>query len=414
MQTEETNIQWSLTAKILFRFFAVYLFLVIFPFPLDLFLGSGFSLYTLPVGWFGSTFFHTANNLAPANNGSGDGLFSWVEQGLFVSMAAIACIVWSVVDRKKKNYLLGFIYLTTYIRYYLAFYLVTYGLAKVFTGQFDQPGLYRLNQAYGESSPMGLAWTFFGYSTAYRVFTGVFETLAGIFMLFRRTTILGALLSLVVMTNIVMINFCFDVPVKIFSSQLLLCTCLLLVPYARRLVAFFVLGKDVQAYYFPKLEFPGRLARVRKIGKSVIFAVFILLLSMEAYSTIAESDDVHPPLYGSYTARRFTINRAAASLTDDSLVWTRLVVSHAGSAMVNCGDKKINCETRIDTGKKKLTVLMGKHRYEFSYIVRDTTLLLSGNCDNCFVSALFSRKTENDYLLMSRGFHWVNEVPFNR
>jgi hypothetical protein len=38
----------------------------------------------------------------------------------------------------------------------------------------------RLLKPYGESSPMGLLWTFMGYSTGYNLFTGGAEALGGL------------------------------------------------------------------------------------------------------------------------------------------------------------------------------------------------------------------------------------------
>jgi hypothetical protein len=65
---------------------------------------------------------------------------------------------------------------------------------------------------------MGLAWTFLGFSKAYNYFMGIAEAGGGLLLLFRRTAIFGVLLSMIVTSNIVAINFCFDVPVKLYSS----------------------------------------------------------------------------------------------------------------------------------------------------------------------------------------------------
>jgi hypothetical protein len=61
-----------------------------------------------------------------------------------------------------------------------------------------------------------------GYSTAFTFFGGCAELLPAVFLLFRRTALLGSLLAFAVMLNIVMLNFCYDVPVKLYSLNLLL------------------------------------------------------------------------------------------------------------------------------------------------------------------------------------------------
>jgi len=77
----------------------------------------------------------------------------------------------------------------------LAFALLSYGTAKLFGGQFSFPSLERLDQKIGESSPMGLLWTFMGYSKLYTVFGGICQITAGLLLLFRRFSALGSLMA---------------------------------------------------------------------------------------------------------------------------------------------------------------------------------------------------------------------------
>ena len=58
------------------------------------------------------------------------------------------------------------------MRFVLASALFGYGINKVFALQFPEPGLQRLTQDYGDSSPMGLMWTFMGASAPYTMFAG--------------------------------------------------------------------------------------------------------------------------------------------------------------------------------------------------------------------------------------------------
>src|SRR4029079_8818976 len=102
----------------------------------------------------------------------------------------------------------------------------------------------RLLEPYGESSPMGLLWTFMGYSLPYNGFT-VAAGVVRVFLLFlRRTTTLGALIVSAVMVNVVMLNFCYDVPVKLFSSHLLVMAGILTIPDLRRLAGVLVFNRS--------------------------------------------------------------------------------------------------------------------------------------------------------------------------
>jgi hypothetical protein len=81
---------------------------------------------------------------------------------------------------------------------------------------------------------MGVVWAWMGASYAYNVFAGIAEMGSGFLLFFRRTVTLGALASIAVLLNVVMINFAYDVPVKLYSSHLLLMAVFLLAPDLKR------------------------------------------------------------------------------------------------------------------------------------------------------------------------------------
>ena len=127
--------------------------------------------------------------------------------------------------------------LRSYLRYVLAAAMLGYGLAKVSWdfNQFATIGDFQLEKKWGDSSPMNVVWSFMGASRAYTVFAGLGEVVGAILLLFRRTTILGAMVVVGVMTNVVMLNYCYDIPVKLYSSHLLMMAVYLLLPEAGRL-----------------------------------------------------------------------------------------------------------------------------------------------------------------------------------
>ena len=122
-----------------------------------------------------------------------------------------------------------------FLRLYLIGELFSYGLDKVFPNQFSPLGPDHLSQTFGESSASGFLWAFMGYSTPYIIFAGLGETVAGILLCFRRTVTLGALIGVATMSNVVMLNFAYDVGVKLHSSFYLLGLLYLALPDLRRL-----------------------------------------------------------------------------------------------------------------------------------------------------------------------------------
>ncbi|MGN6619423.1 MAG: hypothetical protein ACTHJ5_19770 [Ilyomonas sp.] len=178
MQTGLTAItHWSFTQKLSFRFFAAYFFMFIFPFPLeyipftDAIINLYIKLWDALVPWTGKNILHISYPVSTIKNGSGDTTYNYVQVFLFAAFALIAAVVWSVADRKRKSYDKFLYWVMVYVRYYLAFTLMTYGFYKIIKIQFPFP-FYKLTETYAESSPMGLLWNFMGYSTAYNMFTG--------------------------------------------------------------------------------------------------------------------------------------------------------------------------------------------------------------------------------------------------
>src|SRR5437763_16588523 len=131
--------------------------------------------------------------------------------------------------------------------------MITYGAMKVIKLQFSYPGPDRLLETYGESSPMRLLWTFMGASDEYTWFTGAGEMLGGLLLCTRRTTLLGALVSFGVMLHVAVLNFCYDVPVKLFSTHLVLMSVFLTLPDLPWLAKVFVLGRRAEPREVPPL-----------------------------------------------------------------------------------------------------------------------------------------------------------------
>jgi uncharacterized membrane protein YphA (DoxX/SURF4 family) len=218
---------WSRGSLIAFRFFFVYFIFYILPFPLNLlpeFSTVFQSLKELSI----KAYEPIAKNIMgadyefPVSNGSGDTSLNYIQFFVFLIFSFVVTIIWTFVDRKRDNYEKLFAVLIIILRYYLAFFMIGYGFSKVLRIQFPPLTTDRLVQSYGDSSPMGLLWNFMGYSAAYTIFAGLGEVIGGALLLFKRTRLMGSLIVIAIMSNVVMLNFAYDVPVKLFSTHLLL------------------------------------------------------------------------------------------------------------------------------------------------------------------------------------------------
>jgi len=104
---------------------------------------------------------------------------------------------------------------------YLAIVLMKYGLDKAFKAQFYLPEPNILYSRFGNLDKDILFWSVMGTSRFYSISTGIVELLASLMIIFRKTRVLGLLISVGILVNILLINLGFDISVKFFSLILL-------------------------------------------------------------------------------------------------------------------------------------------------------------------------------------------------
>lgn len=238
-QNIENTPKWSTLQKISFRFCFLFFMLFIlihngvFPF-LNFISVSLHKLLQQLAPWLGRQVFGLPYDITATASGSGDTSYNYAIVACIIIASISGTIIWSILDRHRKHYQTLYYWLTTVMRFYVALVLIDYGLAKVVKIQFLSPDYRRLMQPYGESSPMGLAWTFLGFSKGYNMFMGIAE-IASILLLFRRTMTFGAIITLMTTANVMAINYFYDVPVKILSTMLFVMTLFLLLKDIPRL-----------------------------------------------------------------------------------------------------------------------------------------------------------------------------------
>jgi len=417
---------WSSPRKLGFRFLFIYFFLYLFPFPLgslpwvdvaSTWIQNGWNAI---IPWVGKAILGIEEPINTNFNGSGDRTFDYIQVFAIFSLSLLGSLIWTVADRRRINYERLNQGLWVYVRYGLAISLMGYGFAKVFKTQFPEPGFFRLLEPYGESSPMGLAWTFMGYSKAYNYFTGIAELLAGL-MLFRKTSSLGAIISSMVLLNIVMMNFCFDIPVKLYSSHLLLMALYVLSPDFSRVWNFFT-HREVSLTARQFLIWPEKYNTARLVIKT-------LFLGYIFYSSVDQGIEMQkkwgekapkPNMYGLYQVNQFVSNGDTLQpLTTDTLRWQHLVIQWEGRTHIQMmNDKFSHYNLETDTIEQKMTIYsrrdtINKHHFTYDF-VKGESLNLEGTWGTDTLSVQMTRRSKDEFLLLNRGFNWVNEFPFNR
>src|SRR3569833_1940914 len=259
---ETVDSPWPQWQRVLFRFFCVYLILQVEPWNLFRRIPGVSGLlrpYDRLVDWAvhasNAHIFHVRTTLVPVN-GSGDTSWAWTQLWLYLTVAALACGVWSVADRKRERYDRAAFWLRMAVRYYIAEAALSYGIIKLFALQMPFPPLSLLSTPLGDLLPMRFSWVFIGYSVPYEFFSGAMETIAGLLLLYRRTVTAGLFAATGAFLNVVMINLAYDVPVKLFASHLLFACLFLLALDSKRLLRFLVLNQPIPgtAAYQPKFS----------------------------------------------------------------------------------------------------------------------------------------------------------------
>jgi hypothetical protein len=403
---------WRPATRVAFRFFALYFGLYV---VMTQMLGA---LINLPVGslprigrvmnpliaWTGTHVFHVVA-VAPLISGSGDKMYDWVQAFCLLVIALGGTLAWSIVDRRRLRYDRAYRWFRVFLRFALGSTMIGYGIVKVFPLQMPAPFLSRLLEPYGNFSPMGVLWYSIGASFPYERFTGVVEVVGGSLLFLPRTQLAGALILAGATLEVFMLNMTYDVPVKLFSFHLFVMSVVLIAPYAK------VIGASVL-----RVDARSRWAAVAQAVAG------LYLLGMAGYSGWQGWQRgpaaPKPPLYGIWNIDRMTIDGVErAPLITDAERWRRVIVQNAGGIMFwRMDDTTTQYTAKVDTAAKTIVLQVtgtpaGTLTYNQTAADR---LVFDGTVGDRAVHMDTRLVDHTRFLLLSRGFHWVQEFPFNR
>ena len=418
------TVEWRYLTRIAFRFVFSYLilynistFIDLFPFT-DTIAEKYEQFWQRLVPWIGSHVLHLARAITIFSNGSGDTTYDYVKIVPLFAIAVVATLCWSFMDRRRTNYRTLHQWFMLLIRIALGITMVSYGAVKVIKSQFPDPSLARLMQTYGDSSPMGLLWNFMGASKTYTLFAGGVEVMGGFLLFIPRLTTLGALVSMGALTNIFMLNMSYDVPVKLYSFHLLLMAVVLAAPDLRRLADFFLFHRRVQLpFYSP--TFRRRWARWTLKGAQLLLIGYYSVISfVHAYQAFS-SYNVKPPLYGLWTVEEFSIDHQVVPLSAmNPARWYRFIVDNPFDiSLQSINGARDRYRSKIDMAGKKITLTKRDNPVQasvFSITKQENDgMSLEGTMDGKQINVNLHRIQEPSFLLKTRGFHWINEYPYN-
>ena len=105
-----------------------------------------------------------------------------------------------------------------FLRYFLFFVFFDYAFAKLFGNQFSLPDFFG-DMPLSDLNGFLLTWIFFSYSYVYGLLIAFSQFLGSILLIINRTKYIGALLLIPVISNIIFIDYCYEIgnDVKIIS-----------------------------------------------------------------------------------------------------------------------------------------------------------------------------------------------------
>jgi hypothetical protein len=296
--------------------------------------------------------------------------------------------------------------------------------------QFQVPDDGQLMQRWGDSSRMNVLWTFMGTSTPYQVFTGAAETLGAALLLFRRTTTLGALLLVAVMSNVVMLNLCYDVAVKLDSAHLLAMCVVLLLPDAGRLVDMFVRHRAIPAPP-PAAVIARRSWRIARWGIKGV-AIGLTLASITVWTVSAYQRRRAPAMAHHWAVGNWhvaTFERDGRELADgDGARWERVRINAYGDGLyvrwwfargmgafykVTFDDtaQVVKLAVEDDDGTVAKT---GPLAFTFEHDPRDAArLTLQGQVGADTLRVVLVHDDTSHMILRTHGFRWVSDAQFD-
>lgn len=362
---------------------------------------------------------HLAKPITIFSNGSGDTTYDYVKVLCFFLIALAATAVWTVLDRRRQNYTELNQWFRFYVRLTLGATLLSYGGYKVIPSQFPPLRQYQYLEMYGDASPMGILWTFMSASKSYTIFAGSVEMLGGILLFIPRLTTLGALVGMGAMANVFFLNMSYDVPVKLYSFHLLLLSALLVLPDIKRLTRFFVFNRTVEPAP-AELQFQRKRLRTAFVLFQLIFGIYLggyaLYTSRQQLKSLTVDFVAQPPLAGTWGIDEFT-GDGPTPISDD-VRWQKVVFEFKSAITVQQPNGKLlHISAKTDTDHKTIELTKradAKWKASLSYTFPATgNMVMDGQIGGQKVHIKL-HQLDGKYLLNTRGFHWINELPFNR
>lgn len=390
--------RWSLATRIAFRFVFSYFFLFFVP---------GFALSWIPGGrvaaekysefWDAivvlvgeSGMLHLPYEIDFEARGVNNTAYGWVLFLCFLALAAVATVIWSVLDRNRGRYDRLYQALRFGLRLMVAAAMIRYGIIKTIPAQMTAPPpMAVMDFRIGDLIPNHLLWWTIGASPVFESLIGMAELMGGLLLLVPRTVLLGALVCAANSLTIFALNMCYDVPVKLYSLHLFVWSAVLIAPDLRRLADVFLFNRRAEPAR-PVALFPNKwldralhalvlLLCLRTIGPSLEFA----------NRQYERTHKPRPPMYGYWSVEEFALDGRKVPMFAEPDRWRWVSFLNPGGLGVETmiGAKK---SYKLDLDLERKTMRLDQGTLSFDRPEKGV-LILDGRMDGRHTRAVLRR-----------------------
>lgn len=391
--------------------------ILFFPVPYYLFpdVGSLFEPVIDPlIRWAGTSLFHVEEPFTSALISDSKGLYIFV--ALLAIFSSLVALVLPFIFKKGISPKIS-LWFFTVMSYYLALTLLKYGADKIFKHQFYLPEPNTLFTPLGDLTPDLLFWSAMGSSYSYTVFSGIIEIIPALLLLFRKTRLIGIIISVGVLINIVMINFGFDITVKVYSLFLLFLSLILLSPNLKPLYKFFISREKTEQVDSGFVIDSKKSLLGYTIVKTLVLGLFLVESCGIYFAANNLNDDTgpRPPLYGAYDVYLFTDNNRIIPASMSNPGRFKRIFFHRRSYFIiqTMDDHFIDYKVEVNEETKRLTLSSSSHAAhdgktsELTYQVNGDELVILGFFFDSYIT-LYSKKINLQELpLLKEEFHWT-------
>jgi hypothetical protein len=365
-----------------------------------------------PVGvWVARHVLHVTGPMPNAYQGdNGDTSEEYGRLLAAVVVALMGAAVWMWAERRRARATWVGDALRVLLRYSIALGLTSYAIAKILPLQFPPLNAFVLDQRLGQLTPMALLWSFMEYSRPYNFFAGAMELAVVVLLVFRRTELLGALLCLVVMTNVAFLNYAFGVQVKLYATLIVVSAAVLVVYESRRLFDFFIRGENPRGVRVRSTWPAGTPSWARWAFKTILVGS-VLVSSLDAMLPAARPRAaVSSGLDGAWAVTDFAAAQRPGSASEDTPRWRRLILGPTVVSIELANDSVVFCRRSTPESVDRLTFACRNDRKADMRLTRTGNVVqLDGELGGSPVKLTARHLDRSDYPLTSWRFRWIDD-----